>query len=124
MSIAANLESWHMPHQVGATLVGPKVSAKSSSFCLHVPVLMPMIGGSKTKTSKGLSKSCFCNDSKCKPSVGSTIGIQNYLTIPRYDNDELKYTLVDPGASFIVEAQNGDPDKLFVTNKVDQSYIP
>ena len=111
-----------MPHQVGAKLVGSPVSAKSNSFFLHIPVLMPMIPGAKTNSAKGLSKSCYCNDTKCKPSIGSTIGIQNYLTVPRYNNDELKYSRVDPGASFIVEAINGDPDKLWVTNKKDESY--
>ena len=124
MLVASNLEEWHMPHQVAATMVGPTVSAKSSSWFLHIPVLMPMIGAGLTGSSRGLSKSCYCNDSKCKPSIGSTIGVQNYLTIPRYDNDELRLVLVDPGARFIVEAQNADPDKLWATNKSDDSYIP
>ena len=125
IKFSEHVQSWYMPETVIGNFTEPTGSGKASSYTVHIPLLMPMIGfGKKKQQAKNLNKSCYCNDSKCKPAIASTISIQNYVTVPCHANNNLKYSTIRQGARFLIEAIDGDYDTLRITNHLDDSYTP
>ena len=120
-----NVQSWYMPETVKGTYVDPRGSARARSIAVHIPVLMPAIPfGNRKIQSKSISKACFCNDTKCKPAIASSIRTQNYLVLNVYDNQEFKHSLFDQGAGFYIDAINGNYDNMRITHRQDDSYDP
>lgn len=116
------MQSWHMPHVVSANYSRVRGSSGASSHPVHIPALMPLIGfGPMQTTSKPIRSSCFCNDSKCKPAVGSSISTQNYINVPVYEHNEFRLPIFRLGAAMRVEALNGDYNKLYISHHVDSS---
>lgn len=53
---------------------------KSKTFSIKIPKLMPNVTGPGTET---FNRNIFVNAAACKPSVSSTIKVQNYITATR-----------------------------------------
>ena len=118
------MRSWHMPHVVSANYSKVRGPSGAASHPVHIPALMPMISfGVMSTSSKPINKSCFCNDSKCKPSVASSLTTQNYLIVPVYDNNEFNLPIFRLGAAMQVEALSGDYNELWISNRVDSSVL-
>lgn len=121
---SGTMKSWHMPHVVSALYSRSTGSSRASSHPVYIPALMPLITfGPMKNTSKPIRSSCFCNDSKCKPSLGSSINTQNYIDVPVYDNNEFRLPTFHLGYSIQVEALSGDYDTLRISNRVDNSTL-
>lgn len=122
---AENLQSWYMPKVVKGQYAQSLGVSSANPLPVHIPVLMPMIPfGVKKSQSRSLQKSCFCNDSKCKPPVASSIQTQNYLNVQVYENNKFNLPYFKLGAGFYIDALNGDYDQLRITNRQDDSFNP
>jgi len=116
-----NTEKWEVKSQELARTSPPQCST-SSPLRLHIPKLMPLIGfGAPKVSTASVSDGCFCNDKACKPSVASTIGTQNYVTVPIYDNNEFQCPIFYQGARVKVDFFNGSVDEIYATNRIDES---
>lgn len=123
----ANVEKWSLGNiEVGLFMYHPKPYGPSSgTLKLNIPKLMPMISGFDPKiTVKSINKSCYINDSACKPSVGTTINTQNYKSVPPQDNREFKKPVFWRGDRIFVEIRNGNLDTMFLSTKEDNSTDP
>lgn len=118
-----NVSKWNVSDNEKGTIIEiPYISASNSSFRLYMPTLMPLIPtGKPTQIISSLSKSCFVNDSSCKPSVASTTKTQNYITVRTFPNRPFKNTHFMNGAELIVEVFNNDVHNMKVSNKLDNS---
>lgn len=119
-----NTEKWEVKYQELAWTAPPSCST-SSPLLLYIPKLMPMIGfGAPKITPRGLSDGCYCNAEECKPSVSKTISVQNYCTVPIYDNNEFICSIFYQGARIKVDFFNGSVDEIYATNRIDESVCP
>lgn len=91
---------------------------------VHIPTIM----GEELPTKdpviipETLNDSIYVNDTLCKPVVSKTILIQNYITIPHYDNDYFQHKWLSNHAKMKIEVRNGDIDDMHITDRLDESY--
>lgn len=119
-----NTETWKVKSQELAKTT-PSSCSTSSPLRLHIPKLMPMIPfGTPKVTNASVSDGCFCNDKACKPSISKSIGTQNYVTVPIYDNNDFICSIFYQGARIKVDFFNGSVDEIYATNRIDESVCP
>lgn len=118
-----NVFKWQVSdNEKGIIVEIPYVSSSNNSFKLYMPTIMPLIQqGKPTQIISSLNKSCFINDSSCKPSVASTIKTQNYINVNVFPNRKFENTHFLNGAEVMVEIFNNDVHNMKVSNKVDNS---
>lgn len=121
--IFANLEQWHLPLKMKGYYYGDIVPSKNNEFDLYIPVIMPLITRNEAPVIKriALNPSCFCNEGTCAPSISNIVETQNYITCPKYDNQEFKNPYIANGAEFLIESINESIWSLRVTNLIDKS---
>ena len=119
-----NVHSWFMPDIVKGKYAQRSGSSSASTLPIYIPALMPKISfGVKKTSSKSLQKSCYCNDTKCKPPVASSIQTQNYLDIQVYEHNEFRLPYFRLGDEFYIDAIDGNYDQLRITNRQDDSRL-
>lgn len=57
-------------------------------FAVHFPKLMPLVQKGSTIV---FNRNILVNDTKCKPTLANSIKTQNFISIPRSENCNLKY---------------------------------
>lgn len=122
-----NFHDWKLDNYiVGFTCIPPYTSSSGTQL-LYVPSIMPQItlprGQPKPKRVT-LNKACFINDQKCKPAISSQISLQNYISVPPAANRSFSAPVFYSGSRIIIEVTNGDPDKLTLSTKEDNSSYP
>ena len=95
----------------------------------YIPKMMPKIGmgSSKVFWKEGISRGIFCNAAECKPSPSSTVGMQNFVTLtpfpnenpsfPRKENPPRSY-MMKRHNKFILRVLNGDIRSLHFTGRM------
>lgn len=74
------LKSWKLNRDEVAISCGDNVGTIFKVYCAKI---LPLIKFDKPKeTTVAISKSCFINSSKCKPSLSSKVTVRNYLVYP------------------------------------------
>lgn len=122
-----NIQKWELGNmEVGTFMCKPLPYATSrGTLKLNIPKIMPLISGSSPEITVGsLNKSCYVNDSSCKPSVGSTIRTQNFKSVPPQDNRSFENPVFWRGDKIYVEVRNKNPDTMFLSTKEDNSSFP
>lgn len=123
VNLINHMKSWYLPNTFIGRYSNSIGAANASSLPVHIPILMPLIPyGTPNRTSASLSKSCFCNDSSCKPVVRSSIQTQNYLDIPRYANNTFQRINISYGAELELDSLNGDEKTIHISNRKDPSF--
>lgn len=69
-----------------------------------------------------LNPTIFCNDTPCMPKVSGSIGMRNYISVPRNANSEFFHKWINRGAKVKVELRNEDIDDMHVSNNLDESF--
>ena len=123
--ILGNIKHWEISNYELAYAIVPPYQGSNGTLKLYIPKIMPAVAmGAPKSTSVTLSSSCFCNDSKCKPSVPGSVSTQNYLTVPPQANRSFELPVLWYGSRVFVEVRHKNPDNLFVTTKEDNSALP
>lgn len=96
---------------------------------MYIPKLMANIGmGTPTTFTGSINGSIFANDASCKPSPPGTVTLQNYITVPKWDNESPEFPdkTAEPipfprmfrFQKFIVEILNGDIRNIHYTGRI------
>lgn len=106
-----------------AYMVG-KHHIDARTFAVYVPKLMPLIGlgGSKSSGKLSINKSIFANSSGNEPSVSTTVGTQNFITVSLYpnrstsqsSNRNVKLSEIGPGNKMILHLLDYDIQSRFL----------
>lgn len=120
-----NMTEWSVDRQEIAYYAPTEGESNASSLKLYIPKILPLVPFDTPKQIVvSLSKSFLLNADQCKPSIAATTRTQNYLTVPRYANNNFYYSLLKHGSRVIVDVLNRNVDTLRVTNREDPSYDP
>lgn len=123
MDIVSHIKPWHLPDTFVGYYVDSMGYANASSIAVYIPILMPNISfGSRSVTSSTLSKSCLCNDISCRPTFKGSVQTQNYIMLPRHDNNEFRCTYLRHGAELELDSLNGDDKTIHISNRRDPSF--
>lgn len=116
-----NIEKWELgDSEIGKVCQSPRIYA-NSNLQLNIPKLMPLIPLGKPKvTNISLSKGCYANANNI--AVSRTIGTQNYITVSHQANRSFRNSYLSQGTTVLVEVHNKNPDTIFISTKIDQSY--
>lgn len=104
-----------------------KPSISPSSIQAHIPSLMPKIpmGLPRSVPSISINPSMFANDTSCRPKPVSVLSTQNYVTIPKWPNEQPHFSSKDDGyyrmerySQFLVDIVNGDIRNMRISNYV------
>lgn len=117
-----NLTKWELNDTEVAYYVRSPYGSSSGSLPLYIPKLMPNISMGKARSTRvNLNKSCYCNDSGCKPAVSSQLSSQNYLTISPQQNRSFREPHFRYGAKIQIEVHNQNDYEMYITTKIDNS---
>ena len=106
----SNLKSWSL----GTVEYGKYLSSAGTKVRVWVGKVMPLMKMGKPKTVRvGLNKGCLINDTKCKPTVSSTITSANYITIPTSSGEGLTG---EYGKTVKIEVRNHSVDQLYAVS--------
>ena len=95
-----NLTKWELNDTEIAYYVNSPYGSSSGSLPLYIPKLMPNISMGKARSTRvNLNKSCYCNDSGCKPPVSSQL---SYFLILNYITDQIIIQIMPPLLSLII----------------------
>ena len=92
----------------------------SESFKMYIPRLMPNIAKSGASTRISFDRNIFINASGCKPSVGSSVNSQGYITIKKYRSISLIYIatngIITAGTKFKLKVMGKNVDQIFISD--------
>lgn len=88
-------------------------------FKLHLPTLMSFPMGGPSQGSATFNNKIFANDDSCKPSVSQSLTTQNFLTVPRYFDDDLSLGadpagILYPGRKFVLHLMYRDVRQVHI----------
>jgi hypothetical protein len=98
-----------------------KPSITPGSIQAHIDMLMPNIpmGTPRSNPLTSLNATMFANDSSCRPTPASVISQQNYVTVPKWENENPSFPNKDDGthhlirySTFLIDIVHGDIRKL------------
>jgi hypothetical protein len=122
MSQTSNTSSFKLGETEVAKYAPVKGGSNDTTLLLWIPTLMPNIPFALPRQIHGsLNSSCFINDKACKPSISKQYCSQNFKSVARYTNDTFRYPYLYRGAVLHLYVRNGNPDTMYVTNKIDPS---
>lgn len=118
-----SVSNWTLGDEEIAKICSFGLIPASRTMKVYIPKLMPLIGfGSPKNTTVSLNKSFMCNDSKCKPAVGSSVVSQNYVALSLQDNRNWSASYFNKGDVIHIEVKDKNPDYMVLSTKVDPTF--
>lgn len=95
----------------------------SSTFPVHIPKIMPLVGMSDKKVKTVINNNILVNAADCKPQTASSYMTQGYYTIGRFENVNLSHkTRIDgyitKGARFIAAVMDKNIRDMYITGNM------
>ena len=116
----ANTSDWKLGNDELARSCGTNTG---NVYNIHLNKLLPFIPFGKPKSTKrGLQKSCYINNSKCKPSISTTISTRNYVKVHLSKNSSINpLAKIKHGTTLQVSVKNKNPDTMNILSTKDSN---